>query len=242
MLTVLSVLPQLLGLNGDSTNAAVLAQRARWAGAEAEVLEWNVNDDAPSAAPGMVVVGSATEPDLVVVLAELRRLEPQFRRWFDGGVPILAIGTGWELLTESVTFADGRVRNGVGIFPGRSVPGAGRTTGDLVLRSEFGTLVGFESHERDVILAPGATALGTVLRGRGNGAHEGLAGEGLLLGPHICTHLHGPVLAKNPVLADRMLASAIGGRYDPETPRLKMIDSLAAAARSAVLAELKISD
>ena len=242
MLTVLSVLPQLLGLNGDSNNAAVFVQRARWSGAEAEVLEWNLNDAVPSVEPGMVVVGSATEPDLALVLAELWRLEPQLRRWRDAGVPILAVGTGWELLTESVSFADGSSLTGLGLFPGRSVPGPGRTTGDLVLRSEFGILVGFESHERDLLLGPGATALGTVMSGRGNGTHGGVAAEGMLHGPHIGTHLHGPVLAKNPVLADRMLANALGENYNPETPRLVMIDALAAGARNAVLAELKLSE
>jgi CobQ-like glutamine amidotransferase family enzyme len=242
MLTVLSVLPQLLGLNGDSNNAAVLAQRANWSGADAEVFEWNLNDTVPPVEPGIVVVGSATEPDLGIVLAELWRLEPQLRRWGGAGVPILAVGTGWELLTESVSLADGSSLTGLGLFPGRSVPGVGRTTGDLVVTSEFGILVGFESHERDLLLAPGAIPLGTVVSGRGNGAQGGITAEGMLLGPHIGTHLRGPVLAKNPVLADRMLASALGARYKPETPRLAMIDALAAGARSAVLAELKLSE
>lgn len=56
-------------------------------------------------------------------------------------------------------------------------------------------------------------ALGRVLHGTGDGAgHEGYA-EGGLLG----THLHGPVLAKNPSLADAILRRALGDAYSRRT-------------------------
>ena len=44
MITILSVFPELLDLNGDAQNALVLAQRARWAGWDARVHNLALGD------------------------------------------------------------------------------------------------------------------------------------------------------------------------------------------------------
>ncbi|WP_165314396.1 hypothetical protein [Agromyces protaetiae] len=152
-------------------------------------------------------------------------------------MPILAVGTGYELLSWGVESADGTVVEGLGILPGRAVPHAGpRVTGDLVIRSpRFGHLVGFENHARDYVQAE-ASPLGRIVAGEGNGRGSGQ--EGVVMGWVLGTHLHGPVLAKNPAFADAILvevASRAGVEYAPGEPAI-VVDGYAAEARAAQLA------
>jgi lipid II isoglutaminyl synthase (glutamine-hydrolysing) len=68
-------------------------------------------------------------------------------------------------------------------------------------------LTGFENHGGCTTLAPDATPLARVLRGVGNG--DGSATEGAIDGRVLGTYLHGPVLARNPALADLLLGWAL---------------------------------
>ena len=53
------------------------------------------------------------------------------------------------------------------------------------------------------------------------------------------THLHGPVLAKNPMLADSLLGAVVA-RYAPDDERIRFADAAAEGARNATLAKLKL--
>ena len=69
-------------------------------------------------------------------------------------------------------------------------------------------LTGFENHGGPTTLAEGTIALGRVTAGVGNGGGDG--SEGAVRGRVVGTYLHGPVLARNPALADR--AAVVGPR------------------------------
>jgi CobQ-like glutamine amidotransferase family enzyme len=234
MATILNIFPELLDLNGDAQNASVLARRALWAGLELEVTALTIGESAPSIAPAAVVVGSGAESSMPMVLAALRASERDLTRWFEAGVPFLAVGTAWELLSAAVEQDDGRQLDGLGLFPGRSIA-ATRVSDDLVVDSTFGRLVGFESHSRDYVVDAGAQALGTVVYGRGNG--DATHAEGVLVGASIGTHLHGPVLAKNPAIADALLHAIFGDAYVVSS-NANRVDDIARLARNKSLAAL----
>ncbi|HVK44333.1 MAG TPA: hypothetical protein VM429_05465, partial [Micropruina sp.] len=131
---------------------------------------------------------------------------------------------------------DGSSIEGLGILPGRAVPRSGRVTDDLVVASpRFGLLVGFENHARDYIGAEGSP-LGRLRSGVGNGRGSGQ--EGVVMGAVIGTHLHGPVLAKNPEFADHLLASMAerAGLEYAAGPAAAVADAYAAVARETQLA------
>jgi CobQ-like glutamine amidotransferase family enzyme len=91
----------------------------------------------------------------------------------------------------------------------------------------IGLLTGFENHASTTVLGPGAVAFGTVRHGVGNG--DGT--EGARAGRVIGTYCHGPVLARNPALADLLLGWAVGETLAPlddgreEALRLERIDA-----------------
>ena len=234
-LTIVSLLPSLMNTNGDAENATVLRRRAEWAGLDARVVAVGSRADLPDRVDA-VVIGSGSDASLETVRATLLTMHDELRTWGTDGVPILSVGTGWELLSWGVEHRDGSTIEGLGILPGRAVPRDGRVTGDAVVASpRFGLLVGFENHARDYVGAEGSP-LGRLRSGVGHGRGSGQ--EGVVMGAVIGTHLRGPVLAKNPGFADHLLASMAeraGLDYAPG-PASAIADGYAAAAREAQLA------
>jgi CobQ-like glutamine amidotransferase family enzyme len=236
-LTIVSVLPELLGTNGDAANARVLRRRAEWAGFDAQVIDVRTAADLPPIVDA-VVVGSGTDGDLVVARDVLATMTNEFRTWSTGAVPILAVGTGWELLSWGIEQSDGPVIEGLGLVAGRAVPRTERVTDDLVVKTKYGRLIGFENHARDYVGAEGSP-LGRVLSGSGNGAGF----EGLVMGEFFGTHLHGPVLARNPQFADHLL-EIMAARHGASYRRgedAAFADDMAQAARNQIAVRLALT-
>ncbi|GAA4743890.1 glutamine amidotransferase [Amnibacterium soli] len=230
MSSVLALLPELTDVNGDAQNALVLARRARWAGLDAAVERLHVGES-PSGTPLAVVLGSTTDPVLPQLLAALADLRSPLVDWLAAGVPVLAVGTGLEALTRAIRMPDGLL-DGLGIVPADAEPLAARVAGDLVVSAPEGQLVGYENHSRGLRLEPGAEALGTVVRG----VSDGRGVDGVRHGSLVGTRLHGPVLAKNPALADALLSAAFGRPVAPTGERAAAADAAAARIRTALLA------
>ena len=126
------------------------------------------------------------------------------------GPCVLAVCAGYQILGTSFPAADGTPVPGLGLLDvvtreGPGPPGGGRDRRGRV-RLGVGLLTGFENHGGTTTLGPGTRALGRVRIGVGNGGGTDGACRGRVVG----TYLHGPVLARNPALADLLLAWAIG--------------------------------
>jgi CobQ-like glutamine amidotransferase family enzyme len=230
MTGVLALFPELTDVNGDAQNAQVLATRARWAGHDLPATALAAGED-PESTPDAIVLGSTTDPTLPALLAALVAIRDDLTGWIEDGVPVLAVGTGLEALTRGIRMPDGRLE-GVGVVPAEVEPLAARVTGDLVVAAAEGDLVGYENHARGLRLDAGVDGLGTVSRGVGDGRGVDGVRHGLILG----TRLHGPVLAKNPALADAFLAMIIGRPVTPQGERAAAADAVAARIRTALLA------
>ena len=100
--------------------------------------------------------------------------------------------------------------------------------GDVLLECELEpgerrTLAGFENHAGRTHLDLGAEPLGRVVAGFGNDGESGY--EGCRAGRVIGTYLHGPLLARNPWLADWLLAQALAHRTGAaEAPRFEPLE------------------
>ena len=114
--------------------------------------------------------------------------------------------------------------------------------GDVLLECELEpgalhTLVGFENHAGRTILDSGAEPLGRVVAGFGNDGQSGY--EGCRLQRAIGTYLHGPLLPRNPWLADWLLAQALAHRTG-ESPSLDpLLDDLEADAHAVAAARAR---
>jgi CobQ-like glutamine amidotransferase family enzyme len=87
--------------------------------------------------------------------------------------------------------------------------------GDILLECELErgsrrTVAGFENHAGRTYLDPGAQPLGRVVAGFGNNGDDGH--EGCRVERAIGTYLHGPLLPRNPWLADWLIEQALARR------------------------------
>ena len=103
-------------------------------------------------------------------------------------------------------------------MPRETVAGERRMIGDVLLDTDLGPIAGFENHAGRTRLDPGAEPLGRVIAGFGNDGESGF--EGCRLGRALGTYLHGPLLPRNPWLADWLLAQALAHRTGGKPPEL----------------------
>jgi lipid II isoglutaminyl synthase (glutamine-hydrolysing) len=229
--TVVLLLPEVLGTYGDGGNADVLATRLRWRGIDACVLTVGWTDAVPSG--GDVYVLGGGEDAAQVLACDRLRDSIGLHRALDRGAPTLAVCAGLQILGTAFTIADGTRVPGVGVLDLETRPGGGpRRIGDVVADPLVAGLTtpleGFENHGGITELGPDAAPLARVREvGRGgNGAGDRLEGavsdrgRGAVVG----TYLHGPVLARNPALADLLLTRALG-----ELPPLEVPDGMPSA-------------
>jgi len=210
-LRIVLIYPDLLGTYGDSGNAVILAQRARWRGHGVEVVRVEAGTAVPATGDLYVIGGGEDLPQALAseALAEGRPLH----RAVDGGAAVLAVCAGLQELGTAVTGPDGVERPGLGLLDvstsrGRGPRAVGEVVVDPIAEPGLPRLTGFENHGAVTALGPGVRAAGRVVRGVGNGAGDGL--EGAVAGRIWGTYLHGPVLARNPALADLLLSWVVG--------------------------------
>jgi lipid II isoglutaminyl synthase (glutamine-hydrolysing) len=213
------VYPDLLGTYGDSGNALILAQRLRWRGHAAEVTTVLAGGAVPAACD-LYVVGGGEDLPQILAARQLGRSGP-LHRAVAGGAAVLAVCAGLQILGTSFVGPDGADTEGLGLVDCRSVRGpTRRAVGELVVEphpdSGLPTLTGYENHGSRTLLGPGARPAGWVRTGIGNGDGPGTAPDlrrptdGIWTGKIWGTYLHGPVLARNPALADLLLSWVVG--------------------------------
>jgi CobQ-like glutamine amidotransferase family enzyme len=212
-ITVALLFPDLLGTYGDSGNAVILAQRLRWRGFGAEVLTVRSGDPVPAGCELYVVGGGEDLPQAQAA----RQLGPgvagPLGRAVQHGAGVLAVCAGLQILGASFVGPDGVETAGIGLLDCCTRRGQGpRAVGEIVLEpaAELGlpTLTGYENHAGVTSVGADATPVGRVLHGVGNG--DGSRVDGVWSGRVLGTYLHGPVLARNPALADHLLKGVVG--------------------------------
>lgn len=209
-ISVALVYPDLLGTYGDSGNAAILAQRLRWRGHDAKVLTIGPDEVVPTTCD-LYVVGGGEDLPQELAASKLRAGRP-LHRAVEGGAVVLAICAGLQIMGQSFPGGDGKACPGVGLLDCVTVRSSSpRAIGEILVRpaGEWGlpALTGFENHAAVTELGSDARPVGEVQVGIGN--KDGTV-EGAVTGHVWGTYLHGPVLARNPRLADLLLSWVVG--------------------------------
>ncbi len=217
-LRIAVVFPELLGTYGDGGNVVVLRRRLEWRGLGVEIQQVALGDPVPAECD-LYLLGGGEDRAQTLAMDALRGASGAsgLHRAAERGAVLFCVCAGMQLLGQSITDADGVQRPGLGLLDLDTAPRRRRAIGDVLAEAEpelgLGTLVGFENHLGGTRLGPSARPLATVRQGVGNGAEpqeDSQRGEGVLQGSMLGTYLHGPVLARNPRLADLLLARALG--------------------------------
>ena len=225
--------PELLGTYGDRGNARVLVQRLAWRGVPVEAVDAPWGEPAPASCDVYVLGGGEDSPQASAAAALIA--EGTLHRAVEDGAAVLGICAGFQILGHSFFGPDGTARPGLGLIDCTTARRAQpRIVGEILVEADpasgLPALSGYENHAGLTDLGPEATPLGRVEVGVGNG--DGT--EGAQSGRVVGTYLHGPVLARNPALADRLLSFVVGD-LDPLDDA--EIDELRAERRRFVAAE-----
>jgi CobQ-like glutamine amidotransferase family enzyme len=208
--SVVALYPDLLGTYGDRGNALALDFRIRARGMRMRLVEVEPGKAAPRCADIYLIGGGEDAAQLLALQA--LRADQNVAAALEGGASWLAVCAGLQLLSASFTDRAGHAVSGLGVLDVRCgrLPGAravGEVVADPVGIPSLPTLTGFENHQGTAVLGPQARPLGQLRRGVGNG--DG-AGEGAVQGNVVATYLHGPLLVRNPGLADHLIERSTG--------------------------------
>jgi CobQ-like glutamine amidotransferase family enzyme len=230
--TIAVVYPDLLGTYGDGGNAIVLAQRLRWRGLAAVVVPIGLGTPLASSAD-LYVLGGGEDAPQSLAADELRR-SGALGAAVDRGAVVLAVCAGLQVVGTRFLTAEG-VRDGAGLVDVSTERGlARRAVGELVVdpaEAAVPVLTGYENHAGASHLGAGVAPLGRVRVGVGNDGEV----DGFVAGKVLGTYLHGPVLARNPALADLLLGWAVGDLPSGDE-RLSAADAAATNLRDERLA------
>lgn len=234
--------PDALNLYGDRGNIDTLVRRAGWRGIEAEVRGIGAGDAAALDGADVIFIGGGADQHQRAVADALMDLDGPLTRAIADGAALLAVCAGYQNLGHAFRSPlVGEIR-GPGVLDVETevAAGADRLVGGIVIELEAGSpiaagaadpgrdrrsIVGFENHSGRTTLGPTMRPLGRVRIGRGNDGTSGfegaiaLPGDGGLAGLRIGTYLHGPLLPRNPQLADYVLACGLArGAGSPLPP------------------------
>jgi len=208
------VLPDILGTYGDTGNALVLRQRARWRGIAAECVTVSLGMPVPAGCD-IYVLGGGEDKAQALAAAHLRE-HHGLREAAAAGAVVFAVCAGLQILGHRFTAADRHEHAGLGLLDVETTPMRRRAIGEVLAWPAAHAdepLTGFENHRGATSLGTTVLPLGRVVRGVGNGAGDDT--EGAVQGRIIGTYLHGPALARNPLLADLLLGWVTGADLPP---------------------------
>jgi lipid II isoglutaminyl synthase (glutamine-hydrolysing) len=214
--------PDYLNIYADRGNIAVLARRAAWRGHELVVRGIGIGEAVRPGEHDLLYVGGGQDREQALVAPDLAAKGEGIAAAVEAGAAVLAVCGGYQLLGRFYRDRAGVELPGAALFPLHTIAGERRMIGDVLLACELEpgerrTLAGFENHAGRTILDADATPLGRVVAGFGNDGESGF--EGCRVGRALGTYLHGPLLPRNPWLADWLLAQALahaGGGDPPE--------------------------
>jgi lipid II isoglutaminyl synthase (glutamine-hydrolysing) len=213
-LRVCHLYPEHLNIYADRGNIAVLRARCAWRGIGFAALACGPGDPLPEA--DLYYVGGGQDRDQLLIEDDLVGRAGGLRAAIDDGAWMLAVCGGYQMLGHYYRGHQGDEMRGTGLVDLVTEAGPTRMIGNISIDCELRpgepmTVVGFENHAGRTRLGEGVRPLGRVLHGHGNNGRDG--GEGVHAGRIVGTYIHGPLLPKNPALADHLIAAALERRH-----------------------------
>jgi CobQ-like glutamine amidotransferase family enzyme len=231
--------PDYLNIYADRGNMAVIERRAAARGLELEVTAIGLGEPLRPGDHDLLYVGGGQDREQALIAKDIAAKGEALRDAVAGGAAALAVCGGYQLFGRFYRDRYGGELPGAGVLPLETYAGERRMIGDVLLECELEpgvrqTLAGFENHAGRTILDERAEPLGRVVAGFGNDGESGC--EGCRVGRAIGTYLHGPLLPRNPWLADWLLAQAVAHRTSEEPPVFEPLDDSLEAQAHAVSA------
>jgi CobQ-like glutamine amidotransferase family enzyme len=232
-LKIMCLYPNEMNIYGDHGNLLTLQKRAQWHGFDTEYIQHEPGKKFDSTAD-IIIGGGGQDSGQDKIQADLLKNGSALRELADKGTPMLVICGLYQLFGHYFETHAGHHIDGIGLFDAWTTAGPTRLIGNVIIEAVIASdseaiqnkieIVGYENHSGLTHLNKNQSAFGRVVKGDGNNGSDGT--EGARVNNVIGSYLHGPILPKNPQLADELIKIAATNKFGQFTPR-KIDDSLA---------------
>lgn len=258
MLTIGWLYPDLMSTYGDRGNVIVLQKRCELRNIKVEILpisqETNTNR---LKTINLLFGGGSQDREQEIVMRDLKgKKQEVIKKLIDNDIPALFVCGAPQLMGKFYEPSKGKRIEGLGIFdmetmnPGLDSPRCIGNISATVLwenldptpNSKFIThdslIVGFENHGGRTYLGKNAKPFAKVIKGYGNNGEDKT--EGVVYKNAIGCYFHGPLLPKNPQIADYLILKALEIKYKKKINLTSLEDSLEGKARLTIVKRLGI--
>lgn len=203
--------PELMSTYGDRGNVICLQKRAQWRKINVIIQNEPENCD-------LIFGGGAQDRQQEIVMRHLMSKKSTLEKLLNNNIPGLFVCGAPQLLGRPF----------LGLFDMETRYGGKRLIGNLITDK----FVGFENHG-------GRTYLGNiqpfakVIKGYGNNGEDKT--EGAVYKNWIATYSHGPLLPKNPAIADWLIKTALEVKYQKEVKLEALDDNLELKAHDFII-------
>jgi lipid II isoglutaminyl synthase (glutamine-hydrolysing) len=244
-LTIGWLYPELMSTYGDRGNIIVLQKRCKWREIETEILPIDqATIEAKLQTVDLLFGGGAQDHEQELVMKDLHKKSKAIKALIENGIPALFVCGAPQLMGKYYEPAEGKRIEGLGIFAMASKhlgKNKSRLIGNVAAKVLNGEeiVVGFENHGGRTYLEKSVKPFATILKGFGNNGEDKT--EGVVYKNAIGCYLHGPLLPKNPHLADYLIEKALEIKYKEKIVLEPLDDDLEKKAQETILKRLGIN-
>jgi CobQ-like glutamine amidotransferase family enzyme len=240
-LKIMCLYPREMNIYGDHGNLLTLQKRAELHGFKTEYIQHEPGRKFDETAD-IILGGGGQDSGQDQIKDDLIKNGDKLRQMAKNGTPMLVICGLYQLFGHYFETNSGHHIDGISIFDAWTKAGPTRLIGNIITEvtlpchsgldpesSQLFEVVGYENHSGLTYLNKGQQPFGKVVKGAGNNGEDGT--EGARTNNVFGSYLHGPILPKNPALADELIKIAAIKKYGQFSPR-QIDDRLARKAHN----------
>lgn len=204
----------LLNTYGDNGNMLMLAYEAKELGVAFTSEIISIHEDFHPEKYDFVFFGGGQDYEQLIVSKDLQTKKTNLTRYIENEGIMLAICGGYQMLGHYYIGANGEKIPGIGALDHYTLSqDNNRFIGDVEIYNQTfnETYHGFENHNGKTYLGEGEQPLGVIKEGYGNNGED--KSEGAIYKNTFCSYFHGPLLARNPHLAKRLVDLTLTQKY-----------------------------
>lgn len=205
-LHILWLYPDILHIHGGRGDMMGILHAAELMELPVEIMRHDdLNEDIPYDWADMIFMNSGEIKCMPEVVSAMSRQKEELDKFVDGGGFICAVASTGAVLAKDLQKEDGSVVKGLSLLDMTWKERESVWGDDLCFSTDGVDVMGCQIQVADVYLNEGQAPLGKIIYGRGN-CNDG--NEGARTGNVIFTNCLGPMMVKNPKLAQRWLLDA----------------------------------
>lgn len=210
-LTLAHLYPKQMNIYGDQGNITALKYRCQQRQVKLTIKSIDLKTSLTNGSFDLLFSGGGQDQQQAFISQDLLSRKKVLTQALNHQIPMLTICGSYQLFGTYFQPANGPKIPGLGLFNAFTIASAKRKIGNIIIKSEFGYLVGFENHSGNTFLSEPTKPLGRIIKGFGNNGQDKT--EGAINQNLYGCYLHGSLLPKNPVFCDHLIKTALENKY-----------------------------